>query len=146
MNVSARLGCGFLAAVLAASCAVDPRPPSPQSGAVETRVSDGKIAASLLLVLNNPDQMKQLQNDPAARRRLPFVVEEAAGGGMVVPVFIETKDAGRTVIAVRAAGGTTSSSAGTHLIARIPIEKIKGVAANDEVVRIEGSGMATMNR
>ena len=72
-------------------------------------------------------------DDPAhASRRL--AIENG-----VADVFVQSNDPGATMNAIVQAGGISYTRVGSNVTARLPLDKIRSIAARSEVVRVEAS-------
>ena len=57
----------------------------------------------------------------------------------VADVFVQSDDPGATMNAIVQAGGISYTRVGKNVTARLPLDKIRSIAARPEVVRIEAS-------
>jgi hypothetical protein len=60
------------------------------------------------------------------------------GKASTVDVLIQTTNAAATIDAITAAGGT-ASQVGSVVIAHLPLQKVRSIAARPEVTRVEAS-------
>lgn len=137
---------GLIVMLVAAGCTTGDSAPQARDNPSGV-TTDGKIDASLAMVLNDPAAMERLKKDPkAARSTIPFVIEEGPGGRMLVPLFVESADVAATAAAIRAAGGFVETTIGTRLVARLPLDAIARLSQRADVVRIESTSRAQLKR
>ena len=98
--------------------------------ACATSNGDAKIEATLRTALDDPT---------STSRSLPFETERRADGTVFVPLFVRSSDPAATSAAIDRAGGTTSTTVGNILTARLPMQQIKNLAKRGEVISIEPS-------
>ncbi len=120
---------------------VGPRQGLSQPSAPLVAPSISKIDIALRGALADP--MRRDDRHRIAKRgqsgRGFVVVEQSANGSTVFPVFVESRNVAQTLIAIRALGGSVSTTTRSVLVARLAPETVESIAGRNEVVRIEGS-------